>query len=533
MNRLNIRLLVSFSLILVISLLLMWLALLLVLRSQPPNTEEISLALASIVIDTTQIATERVNTARQENTETMTARQLLRLSESVLYETLLEQAENTNTRLMIIRGNQCILWDSQDNNGDYPYLLENPITGDLLLSTNRRLSSNIITGIFIDNSGEEWLYSALPVPNVENLLASLAPERIRNTGRTCGSLLEEQPTISYIAALEPYPQQSIRNVIDTYRDDGLFLALIQAVIVGLFFALVASYAIVRWVSNPLNDLANAAKAIAAGRYEERARLYGPEEVQIVAESFNQMAVQVQASRQAQQDFFANVSHDLRTPLTSIQGFAQAIAEGITDGESARRSAAVIHSEAERMNRMVNDLLELAKIQAGRISMAKQRVDITQLLQFVGESLSLKAKQKGITLNIEINKLPHIYGDGDRLAQVFTNLVDNALKHTESGGIIWLRAQVDADGVLVQVEDTGEGIPPEDLPRIFERFYQVDKSRAKLQGTGLGLAISQEIILAHQGKIWVESTYGEGTCFSVWLPVDKKTRATYTTNRPSS
>ena len=114
-------------------------------------------------------------------------------------------------------------------------------------------------------------------------------------------------------------------------------------------------------------------------------------------------------------------------------------------------------------------------------------------------------------------MPRIAGDGDRLAQVFTNLVDNAIKHTDSDGQVIVRATLQDNGVLIQIEDTGEGIPKEDLPRIFERFYQVDKSRAKRMGTGLGLAITHEIVAAHAGRIWAESEIGHGTRFNVWLP----------------
>ena len=170
-----------------------------------------------------------------------------------------------------------------------------------------------------------------------------------------------------------------------------------------------------------------------------------------------------------------------------------------------------------MNRMVNDLLEIAKIQAGRLEMLRNSIDLQRILQTVGHSLTMKATQKGLDFGFEVDPLPIIAGDGDRLSQVFTNLVDNAIKHTDAGGIVRLRAARVEDGIHVYVQDTGEGIPSEDLPRIFERFYQVDKSRTKRQGTGLGLAISFEIIEAHGGRIWAESSVGEGTVFHVWLP----------------
>ncbi len=520
MNRLSVRLLGAFSIVLVLTLAIMWLALLVVLRSQPPNTDTQALSLAAVVIDASQLATERTlaerDAIRQQDPNRDIDEGLSSLSGNILRETLQEQATATNSRLMIMRGTSCILWDSASTNENGLRLLEKPLSGELLLGTQQRRSSNIVSGQFIDNDDSLWLYSALPIANLNSLLPN-RQRLLRGAITICGAITGRQAPF-YIVAAEPYPQPSIRSVLATYRDDGLFLALIQAVIIGIFFALVASYTIVRWVARPLNDLADTTRAIANGDFSRRVPLRGPNEVQMVANTFNQMANQVATSRQAQQDFFANVSHDLRTPLTSIQGFAQAIVEGVTEGEAAKHSASVIQSEADRMVRMVNDLLVLAKIQAGRIEMSKHTIDIEAILTQVGQSLSMKAYQKGIQLQTQLQALPTLSGDGDRLAQVFTNLLDNAIKHTDAGGQIWLRAKRDQGGVLIEVEDTGEGIPPADLPRIFERFYQVDKSRAKLQGSGLGLAIAKEIITAHQGRMWVESTYQHSTHFWVWLPV---------------
>ncbi|MBZ0305508.1 MAG: cell wall metabolism sensor histidine kinase WalK, partial [Anaerolineae bacterium] len=150
------------------------------------------------------------------------------------------------------------------------------------------------------------------------------------------------------------------------------------------------------------------------------------------------------------------------------------------------------------------------------------VEPDRILMAVGSSLTIKARQKEVEFHLDVPPLFRIAGDGDRLMQAFTNLVDNAIKHTPQGGHVWLRAQPNNGGIQVQVQDTGEGIPPEDLPRIFERFYQVDKSRnrARQGGSGLGLAIAHEIIKAHNGYIQVASQVDVGTVFTVWLPVMK-------------
>jgi signal transduction histidine kinase len=257
-----------------------------------------------------------------------------------------------------------------------------------------------------------------------------------------------------------------------------------------------------------------------------------------------MAEQVKASQQSQRDFLANVSHDLKTPLTSIQGFAQAITDGAANGpESVRRSAGIIRDEAQRMSRMVTELLDLARIESGQIVMRREAVHLSAVLGDCVDKLALRAQQSGIKLEVQVpNDLPVITGDGDRLAQVFTNLLDNALKHTQAGGKITVaarpltgssivrRGKTWPAAVEVSVGDTGSGIPPEDLSRIFERFYQVDKSRQRSGGLGLGLAIVKQIVEAHYGAIHAESVVGLGSRFVVTLPLEPGTDATQASHK---
>jgi signal transduction histidine kinase len=271
------------------------------------------------------------------------------------------------------------------------------------------------------------------------------------------------------------------------------------------------------VAGPLRRTAAAANAIAGGEYDHLAPIEGPQEVQELGRAFNAMAQQVQRTQQTQRDFLANVSHELKTPLTSIQGYAQAI----LDGAAAQPgyAAGVIYEEAARMHRLVEDLLDLARIESGQTPFRREHVLLSDLLKSVMEHLSLRASDNNVRLMHSFNSVRPITGDNDRLAQVFTNLIDNAITHTPSGGEVRVSAKSVPGGIEVAITDSGKGIPADDLSRIFERFYQVDKSRSRggHPGTGLGLTISKEIIEVHGGRIAVESMEGHGTTFVLWLP----------------
>ncbi|MGL4650919.1 MAG: sensor histidine kinase, partial [Caldilineaceae bacterium] len=227
---------------------------------------------------------------------------------------------------------------------------------------------------------------------------------------------------------------------------------------------------------------------------------------------------VQSEQRAQQDFLANVTHDLKTPLTSIQGYSQAIVDGAA-GDPVR-AAGIIYDEASRLNRLVIELTDLARLQSGRFSMHLQPINLSQLTDAVGQRLAIVAREKGVQFTVQTGPVPTVQGDGDRLAQVLTNLISNAIKYTPKGGAVRVNTSAQQNGVVLTVSDTGVGIPEDELPRIFERFYQVDKARGPRRGSGLGLAIVAEIVHAHSGTIRASSGgEGQGAIFTVWLPVN--------------
>lgn len=221
------------------------------------------------------------------------------------------------------------------------------------------------------------------------------------------------------------------------------------------------------------------------------------------------------------EFVANVSHELRTPLTSIKSYAETLLDGaLEDRETTERFLSVIDSEADRMTRLVKDLLQLSRLDNQQMNWNIARISIIDLVKNSVDKMQMEAKNKGHMLECFIlGDLPEITADMDRIEQVVINLLSNSIKYTPNGGSITVYAGKLYSDVYIKVVDTGIGIPKEDLPRIFERFYRVDKARSReMGGTGLGLAIAKEIVEAHGGSVSISSEYGKGTEVTVSLPI---------------
>ncbi len=326
----------------------------------------------------------------------------------------------------------------------------------------------------------------------------------------------------------------------TILTDELMLPVLGAGVAALIISLLVAFWLARWIGDPLQKVVVASRRMPSAEALSVAPR-GPHEVQELTRAFNEMNSRVQTSQKSQRDFVANVSHELKTPLTSVQGFAQAILDGTAGTPEAQKQAAqVIYDESGRMHRMVLDLLDLARLDAGTLDLQRAPVDLAALLNSVAEKFTPQAHLGKVDIRVEASPLPVITGDGDRLAQVFTNLVDNALKFTPAGGRITLRATQVSSGVQVDVVDTGAGIAAEALPHIFDRFYQADPSRpgGRKHGAGLGLAIVKEIVGAHGGKISVRSepgpalsgAEGMGSTFTVTLPLTTPEASTVVSKR---
>jgi two-component system OmpR family sensor kinase/two-component system sensor histidine kinase BaeS len=293
---------------------------------------------------------------------------------------------------------------------------------------------------------------------------------------------------------------------------------------GILFGLVLSRTLVA----PLGQLARAARAFAGHDWARRVPTKGASEFTAVARAFNEMADELRKGEMIRKEMIADIAHELRTPLTVMQGNLRAILDGVYPME--REEIALIYDETRKLAHLVNDLRELTLADAGKLTPNLGAVHVADLLENTMYTFESAADEKGLALHTETpHDLPPIQADPHRIEQVIRNLIMNAIQHTEKGGIT-LAAQRRGTEVYVTVSDTGKGIKPDDLPRVFDRFYRGDKSRWRANGgTGLGLAISRAWVEAMGGKIGVESTLGRGSKFWFCLPIAQADTANLPTN----
>lgn len=300
-------------------------------------------------------------------------------------------------------------------------------------------------------------------------------------------------------------------------NEALFLALLAAVALSI---VVSGWLSLRIVS-PLQDLTRASQRIAQGHYEERVQVRGEDEIAELGRHFNSMAEQLEQVEARRRQLIADVSHELRTPLTAIKGYMEGLMDGVFP--PTPETFHQVYQEADRLSRLVDDLQELSRVEAGAIELHFRPVAIPQVVATVKKRLGPQIEAQGLNLTLNVpTDLPSIWADEDRLIQVLTNLVGNAIKFTPSGGTITIQAEKKGNEVHLSVQDTGIGIPPEHLPYIFDRFYRVDRSRARSTGgSGIGLTIARHLVEAHGGRIWAESEgEGKGSRFTIVLPIGR-------------
>ncbi len=291
---------------------------------------------------------------------------------------------------------------------------------------------------------------------------------------------------------------------------GALGAAAVALLLGVFFT--------RMVSRPLREMTAATQAVAGGDLGRQVPVRSSDELGQLAQAFNQMSSELSRARELRRQMTADIAHELRTPLSVIIGHADAVQDGAIP--ASLESFQVINEEASRLERLVDDLGTLSRAEAGELSLSRRLISPRALLDRAVASHSPSASEKDIKLKVRPGpELPEVNVDPDRMAQVLGNLLDNALRFTPAGGSILLCAAAASGGVEVRVQDSGSGISPEELPRLFDRFYRGDKSRSRDDGgSGLGLAIAKSIVDGHGGDMRAESELGKGTTIIIELPV---------------
>lgn len=316
------------------------------------------------------------------------------------------------------------------------------------------------------------------------------------------------------------PTTSIDQSIATTR-----LILIFGILAALGIAIALTLPLINLALRPLVEMERVSARIAAGALS--LRLTEPaarDEIGRLARAFNSMVARLEAAFARQKRFVADVSHELRTPLTGLGGSLEILLFGAAhdDEEATHHLMSGMYAEVERMQRLVADLLVLTRLDEGRLKLRLTTVEVSPLLADVCTQMQSQVHGQSLTYQVPPG-LPSLRGDADQLRRVFLNIVENALKFTPAGGCVELRAANEKQGwVMLEIQDTGAGIPPETLPHVFERFYRADSSRTRqswqIGGSGLGLSLARELVEAHGGTIAMSSSVGQGTTVTLWLPV---------------
>ncbi|MGE5329329.1 MAG: sensor histidine kinase [Deltaproteobacteria bacterium] len=289
---------------------------------------------------------------------------------------------------------------------------------------------------------------------------------------------------------------------------ALILAIISAGII---------YFISRRISRPIVQMTDAAMKLAGGEKVEEIKAKTSDEIEKLADAFNTMNKQLEITENVRREFIANVSHDLRTPLTSINGFVQGMIDGLIKPENYPKYLAIMKEEINRLIKLTGDILEIAKIQGGAIKLNIVDVKTVDVINEIIRSLEITAHQKQVQIVSECPVEFYVKADSDRLKQILSNLITNAVKYSGEGSQVRISVKQEDDFIKFAVRDNGQGIPEEDLAHVFDKFYRGDRTRQNDGGTGLGLNIAKSLVELHGGKIWVESKRGEGTSFYLTIP----------------
>ncbi|MBQ7088327.1 MAG: HAMP domain-containing histidine kinase [Clostridia bacterium] len=384
-------------------------------------------------------------------------------------------------------------------------------SGDVLMAAgtanDRRFEREVVLRDFVSQVEDEY-YTIGTLDNLFDLRHYIAAVPVE---------LEGGAVVGYVVACTPANAltQIVRSNLSIY-------------LYSVLGALVLSLAVVWFISDrfvrPLREMASAARSFAEGDFSPRVKVKGKDEVAQLGEALNGMATSLSSVEMMRRSFIANVSHELKTPMTTIAGFIDGMLDGTIPQEKQPQYMKIVSDEVKRLSRLVRSMLDLSRIDSGEIKMNTVKMDLTEVMcnVLVASEQRIEKKQLSVT-GMEECESVEVHGDYDLLNQVLYNLVDNAIKFTDEGGNIHVRLYREDERVYVSIRNTGEGIPSDEMPQIFERFYKSDRSRSMdKNGVGLGLYIVHTVIRLHGGEIAVRSVQGEYTEFCFWLPENRKT-----------
>jgi signal transduction histidine kinase len=361
---------------------------------------------------------------------------------------------------------------------------------------------------------QQEILARLTLAQAEALLPKSGADQLRAGKLASGSLQVEGRSYFYAASRVQGGQAVVltRSTRFEASDRRPFeVIFVVAAAIGAALAAVAAYLLAGAVARPITRVARASRSLAAGEPWEPLPVTGPEEVAALAVAFNQLADDLERARQAERSFLLSVSHELKTPLASIRGHGEALLDGVMEVEQGE---GVVVGESKRLERLVRDLLDLARLNQRTFTVLPQEVDLARLAGDALDRHQAQAGRVGVELAGDVDGPSPALADPDRVVQVLSNLIENALRSTQAGGSVTVTARA---GELT-VADTGPGLAPEELPRAFERFYLYQRyATNRAVGTGLGLAIVKELVDAMRGTISVRSAPGTGTTFVVRLP----------------
>jgi signal transduction histidine kinase len=389
-------------------------------------------------------------------------------------------------RLLLLNANRRIVFDSEASD---------TIGTQLRITASKRVAGVGEAATSLD--GKDYIAAALQIPPKRNPLGA-----------------------SFVVLAEP------KSLIATSAAGDLATRLLEAGGAALVVAMLLVLLVSRSVTRPITQLGEAAEAIAAGNYSRRVSIDGSDEIGMLGSAFNRMAEAVEKARKVQRDFLANVSHELKTPLTSLIGFSHALIDGslISDAERTR-AATIVHEESERVLRMAQELLDLARVEAGSISLHISAVDLAGQLEQELEIVRPRASARELSLNMSVpNDIPPVAADPERLHQILDNLLDNAVKYAPEGATINAVARLSGAAVETIVSNPLGPHRP-DPNRMFDRFYRADPSRsAAAGGVGLGLAISRELAAVMKGRLWADFDHDGNLRLHLHLPVSRDAKA---------